>query len=163
LRHHEFLHKEQTDPRLYFTEKLINSCGSEGSILVYNKTFEITRNRDLAKEFPQYGPNLEAINSRIVDLMEPFRYRWVYKPDQMSSYSIKYVLPAYVPELSYDKLDISDGMDASIHYYRFLNSQMSEAECNTLWLNLSEYCKLDTLAMVSIIEALRKLISDSLD
>ena len=50
LQHFEFLHKEPTDPRLDLTERLIPLCGNRGSIVVYNKSFEVTCNRDLAKE-----------------------------------------------------------------------------------------------------------------
>jgi uncharacterized protein DUF2779 len=158
LQHFEFLHKEPTDPRPDFTERLIPLCGDKGSIVVYNKTFEMTRNRDLAKEYPGYAAELEAINGRIVDLMEPFRYRWLYKPEQMGSYKIKNVLPAYVQELSYKDLEIGDGADASESYFRFVKGVLSEDEQNSLWPNLSEYCKLDTYAMVALIEALRKLV-----
>ena len=45
--------------------------------------------------------------------MVPFQQRWYYTHEMKGSYSIKYVLPALVPELSYDDLDIKDGGTAS--------------------------------------------------
>ena len=158
IEHYEFLHKEQTDPRLLLAQTLIPLCGEKGSIIVYNKAFEIGRNLDLAKEYPKYAIELKAINNRIVDLMEPFRKRWLYKPEQMSSYSLKYVLPVYVPKLSYKELEIGDGTNASESYFRFVKGVLSEDEQNSLWPNLSAYCKLDTYAMVALVEALRKLV-----
>jgi hypothetical protein len=158
LQHFEFLHKEPTDPRLHLAERLIPLCGDRGSIVVYNKSFEMTRNRDLAKEYPQFAKEMEAINGRIVDLMVPFQKHWLYKPEQMGSYRIKDVLPAYVTELSYNELEIASGGVASEWYFRFVKGALSEDEHNSLWSNLSEYCKLDTYAMVALVEALKKLV-----
>ena len=158
LRHFEFLHKDQSDPRLLLAEALIQVCGDSGSIVVYNEKFEKGRNIDLAKLFPQYAPELESINNRIVDLMEPFNRRWLYKPEQMSSYSIKYVLPAYVPELSYKDLVIGDGGVASESYFSFVKGAFPEEHQEALWANLSEYCKMDTYAMVRLLEELRKVV-----
>lgn len=158
LRHFEYLHKDQSDPRLLLAETLIQLCGDKGSILVYNETFEKGRNIELANVFPQYAEELEAINDRILDLMEPFSKRWLYKPEQMSSYSIKYVLPAYVPELSYNDLAIRDGGEASETYFRFVKGLIDEKEQETLWSNLTEYCKLDTYAMVRLLEELKKVV-----
>ena len=45
--------------------------------------------------------------------MVPFRERWYYTPEMQGSYSIKKVLPALVPDLSYDNLDIKGGGVAS--------------------------------------------------
>jgi hypothetical protein len=73
----------------------IEVCGDSGSIVVYNQSFEKSRNTELAKDFPEYAANLEAINQRIIDLMEPFKNRLIYSPKQQSSYSIKYALPAF--------------------------------------------------------------------
>jgi hypothetical protein len=62
-------------------------------------------------------------------------------------------LPALVPELSYDDLKIGNGGDASSAFYnlRFeTNAEKKQATRNALL----EYCGLDTLAMVKIIEKL---------
>jgi hypothetical protein len=72
------------------------------------------------------------------------------------SYSIKAVLPALVPELSYDELEINEGGLASIAY------ESLQAETDLMILaeikqQLLEYCKLDTLGMVKILEKLESL------
>jgi len=155
LVHHEYLHKEQTDPRRLFAEKLIELCGVDGHVIVYNQSFEIARNNDLASDFPEYAPALNAINSRVIDLLEPFRKRWLYNPNQKSSASIKAVLPAFT-DLSYDDLEISHGGDAMLQYNAFINGILPETEQPALWDNLIEYCKQDTYAMVLLLDVLRK-------
>ncbi len=67
------------------------------------------RLRELAKDFPQYKIEIEERISRIQDLMIPFREKAYYDPAMNGSHSIKYVLPALVPELSYNTLPINNG------------------------------------------------------
>lgn len=159
LVHHEYLHKEQTDPRRFFAEKLIDLCGVDGHVIVYNQSFEIARNNDLARDFPEYATALNAINSRVIDLLEPFRKRWLYNPSQKSSASIKTVLPAFT-DLSYDDLEISHGGDAMLQYNSFINGSLPETEQPALWKNLVEYCKQDTYAMVLLLEVLIKITAE---
>lgn len=70
------------------------------------------------------------------------------------SYSIKYVLPALVPEFvtkAYKELDGVPAMNA------FANmSKMEEGEKSKISAALIEYCKLDTLAMVKILKKLKE-------
>ena len=154
LVHYEYLHKEQTDPRPSFTEQLVELCGHDGHVIVYNQSFEIARNNDLARDFPEYSTALNAINSRVIDLLEPFKKRWLYNPSQKSSASIKAVLPAFT-DLSYDDLEISNGGDAMMQYNAFINGNLPEDELSTLWDNLTEYCKQDTYAMVLLFNVLK--------
>ena len=88
--------------------------------------------------------------------MVPFQKKWYYTPEMKGSYSIKAVLPALVPELSYNGLNIADGSSASVAYDQLIEEKdmfnMEETRKNLL-----EYCKLDTLAMVKILENLKML------
>lgn len=160
LTHHEYLHKEQSDPRRNFTERLLALCGNKGNVIVYNKSFEISRNNELAVEFPEYAEAIEAINIRIIDLLVPFKKRWLYSPEQNSSASIKAVLPAFT-DISYDDLEISDGSDAMLQYGSFLKGKLNEADLLVLWGNLKEYCKQDTYAMKLLMDVLIKHCKES--
>jgi hypothetical protein len=71
------------------------------------------------------------------------------------SYSIKKVLPAFVPELSYDELEISDGGMAMEAWHQMCAAQNAE-ELAAIRKNLLDYCALDTLAMVRLLEVLEK-------
>ena len=158
-RHFSYIHKQKNDPRPSFLERLLALCGKLGSIVVYNKTFEIQRNEELATDFPEFAEELRAINGRIIDLMEPFQKRWLYKPNQLSSYSIKHVLPAYVSDLSYKNMEIASGEGAATSYTRFVNGMLPPDETEKLWSALDRYGEMDTNAMVRLLDVMQNLVT----
>jgi hypothetical protein len=155
--HFEFLAEPGEDPRKKFTEDLLKVTKGKGDVLVYNKTFEITRLNEIARDFPEYADEIEKLVSRIKDLMIPFQKKYYYAPEMKGSYSIKAVLPALVPELSYDELEINEGGLASIAY-ESLQTETDLMFIAEIKQQLLEYCKLDTLGMVRILEKLEVLI-----
>jgi hypothetical protein len=155
LTHLEFIAEPGEDPREKFIKKLLEDTQAEGDIIVYNKAFEITRLKEMAKDFPAYAERVEERIYRIKDLMIPFRQKQYYSPEMKGSYSIKAVLPSLVPELSYNELEINEGGLASIAF----ESLWSETDLIIIAETknqLLEYCKLDTFAMVRILEKLEK-------
>ena len=149
LVHFEYLHKKADDPRRSVAGALIDLCGDEGSVVVYNQSFEESCNNKMAAAFPEYEEGLLQINQRMVDLLIPFKNRWLYHPHQGGSASIKSVLPAF-SILSYDSMSIADGAEASIQYQSFIEGKLNKLELETLWVNLSKYCALDTKAMAEL-------------
>ena len=139
-----------------FAESLVQSVEKKGTVLVYNKTFENTILNHLKGEFDHLATRIESIQSRMVDLMAPFRKHYRL-PAMQGSYSIKAVLPALVPELSYDTLTIGNGGDASAAFYN-LKNVANEAEKQATRNALLEYCGLDTMAMLRILEKLKRVI-----
>ena len=83
----------------------------------------------------------------------------VYHPDFGGSFSIKKVLPALVPELGYDDLEIQDGGSASAALETLLldTDALSAAKRQELRRDLLRYCERDTFAMVRLHERLRAL------
>jgi hypothetical protein len=154
--HHEFLGTPGLDPRRKFIEQLLADTESCASILVYNQSFEESRLKDLALIFHEYADGIAALIEKMVDLMTPFRKKDYYVKEMCGSHSIKYVLPALVPELSYNDLAIGDGEMAMLAYAQ-LNRMDNMFEIADTRKNLLEYCRLDTLAMVKIWEKLRKI------
>ena len=157
----EVLHKEYlADPKAKFLEDLvqvlISDCGSEGDIVVYNQSFEKGKIAALAKLFPAHAEALNKINERIVDLMLPFQQRWYYTPEMRGSYSIKYVLPALVNSANYDALAIKEGGTASALFSQMMLGLFNGDE-KTVREDLLAYCKLDTYAMVLLLQKLREL------
>jgi len=73
------------------------------------------------------------------------------------SYSIKYVLPALVPQFAkaYKELDGVQNGTQAMNAFANMN-KMKEIEKQKIRTSLIEYCKLDTLAMVKILEVLKK-------
>ena len=155
LVHKEYLADPIKDPRIGFVKQLISQCGIYGDILVYNIGFERGRLNELIEQFPDYNDPLQAIIDRLKDLMIPFQNKWYYTPEMRGSYSIKNVLPSLVPELSYNNLNIKDGGMASSIFQSMINNKFNGNEISTR-KDLLEYCKLDTYAMVKVIEKLKK-------
>jgi len=102
--------------------------------------------------YPDLSGSLLEMNERFVDLL-PITRRAYYHPSQKGSWSIKAVLPALVPELSYAELDgVQHGGDAQLAW--MLAAKADPEERDRIANQLLEYCKLDTLAMVEIVDAL---------
>jgi hypothetical protein len=87
--------------------------------------------------------------------MIPFRRKYLYTPEMNGSYSLKSVVPAIVPELSYKTLGIRDGGSASIAYEQLFHEK-SSINTEGIRSDLLEYCHLDTLSMVKILERMRE-------
>jgi len=157
--HKEFLTEANpnVDPRDAFVEQLIKDCGTSGDILVYNLGFEKGKLNDLIVLYPQCQNEIQAIINRLKDLMIPFQQKWFYTPAMKGSYSIKYVLPALVPELSYQDLEIKEGGTASNTFTQMVLGAF-EGDIEKTRKDLLDYCKMDTFAMVKILEKLRSII-----
>jgi hypothetical protein len=129
---------------------LITACGEYGPVFVYNAGFEKTRIREMAERYPDLAPPLLGINARVVDL-HPIAYNRYYHPCQHGSWSLKAVLPAIVPELSYDKLDgVNDGGMAMDAFCEAIQPGTSDERKSVIERQLLAYCRLDTFAMVRL-------------
>ena len=156
-RHHSFLADGTNDPRHEFIDSLKSVLGNSGSIVVYNQGFEKGVLKALAAVFPEYDEWVESLNDRIIDLLAPFRSFHYYDARQKGSASIKNVLPV-LTGTSYDHLDISDGMDASLTFLDVITNNVSEDERMKAMDDLEKYCALDTEGMIWIVEKLKELI-----
>jgi hypothetical protein len=150
IRHIEYLGNGIEDPRSELINSMIENLGTRGTILVWYKPFEYGITGQLAIDFPQFAKELIAIQARLVDLMVPFKQGHYRHPDMIGSSSIKKVLPVLIPELSYENLNIGEGRTASLTYSQLptMDSETREQKI----LDLLEYCKQDTWAMVRIWE-----------
>lgn len=153
VEHYPFLGDGVNDPRLQLIEHLIKILGKEGTVFGWNISFERTRLKELARNFPEHEQGLMAIHDRMIDLMKPFKTEAYYHPGFKGSASLKRVLPVMVPELSYENLNIQEGGTASFIYSRL--KHMDEQTAAETMNDLLEYCELDTLAMVKIWEQLK--------
>lgn len=136
-------------------DHLENNIGSEGSLVSWNKSFEITCNKDLAAQFPNREKFLTDINQRTVDIMEVFKKDYVDIQFKGST-SIKKVLPVLCPELSYLELTVSDGAGAMAAWLAMTKETDAELKAQ-MAANLLEYCKLDTYAMVGIYKFIQEI------
>jgi hypothetical protein len=92
------------------------------------------------------------------DLMIPFQKKWFYTPEMKGSYSIKYVLPALVSDLSYDQLVIKHGGTASNTFLSMVYNTFNGNEAKER-KNLLEYCEMDSYAMVKILDKLFQVVN----
>lgn len=153
VKHFEFLGTPPVDPRTDFIQSLLYHLGDHGSIIVWNQAFENTRLKEIARDFPEYADRIESLLERVVDLMVPFRRKHLYTPEMNGSYSLKAVLPALVPDLSYSDLEIQEGGTASM-VYESLYSESDLIAIKKKKENLLKYCEIDTLSLVRILQLL---------
>lgn len=163
LEHREFLAPSGSDPRHALAQQLIVDIPDDVTILAYNMSFERGVIEKLSQSFPDLSVPLMAIHANIRDLMVPFQKGYYVTPSMQGSYSIKYVLPALVPEMAeaYKQLDgVQNGSEAMNAYAKLstMSTDQQESMCNALLA----YCKLDTLAMVRVHQKLKKVIHDRL-
>ena len=157
LIHREFLARGTSYPLSDLLAHLKGDLGPGGSVIVWNKSFEMGCNDGMAVLHPEYKEFLADVNDRVYDLMEIFSNGYYAHPDFFGSASIKKVLPVLVPELSYKNLEIGEGMTSQIRWMKAARGEMSTEEAAQLYKNLITYCGQDTLAMVRIYEVLGKL------
>ncbi len=155
LRHSEYLADATKDCERELANALIENLGDHGSIVVYGN-FEETRIKALRDGFPDLAERLQAILGRLKNLL-PVIEAHVYHPDFRGSFSIKKVLPALVPDLSYARLNVADGDTASTRFARMARGEVSGGAVEVTRQQLLDYCKMDTLAMVRVHETICQL------
>ena len=154
LDHFEFLADSDEDPRQEFIELLCNVLGKRGHIVVYNAGFESQRLGELAEWLPEYRKRIRKIQERLWDLL-PLVKRHVYHPEFRGSFSIKAVLPALVPGMTYDQMEVAEGGQAGLAWDQMVRGECDPAERKRLRSAPLAYCQQDTLAMVRILDRLR--------
>ena len=158
LEHKEYLASDSIDPRFELTKSLCSNIPDNVTVLVYNMSFEKSVIKKLSSPYNARTAHLMKIHNNIKDLMVPFQKKYYVSPVQKGSYSIKNVLPALVPTMmnEYQKIDgVQNGNDA-MNVFKTLG-KMENNEKQKMRDALLSYCKLDTLAMVKILEVLKKV------
>ena len=158
LEHFEFLAEVGADPRYELALNLIKFIPQDACVLAYNMSFEKGVIRRLAEIYTQISNELMAIHDNIKDLMAPFVSKSYYHPKMRGSYSIKYVLPALVPEFesAYKDLNLIHHGGEAMQAYEAM-AYMPAKERDAYKKALLAYCRLDTLAMVKVLEKLREV------
>lgn len=159
IEHREYLHRGADNPMPALLQRLKADIGESGSILVWYAPFETTRNKEMAEAYPEYASFLEGLNDRVVDLMTPFAEEVVTDPAFKGSASIKKVLPAFLPELSYEDLGIQEGASAARLWKEAALADPPRVDRDRIFSDLVAYCERDTWAMVKIHEALLEMTS----
>ena len=145
----DFTNPHAVNPRQAMINQMKRDFGTTGSIVSYHASFEKGVIERLAEDFPAEALFLRDLNNRMIDLLDVFKNTWYYVPQMGKSASIKDVLPALVPHLTYKGLSINNG-DLANKIFKSMIDGSFKGEVNETRNDLLEYCKLDTLAMVEI-------------
>jgi hypothetical protein len=157
--HFEFLATNANDPRPEFVSGLCNVLHDGGSIVVYHRQFESERLSDLASWLPEFSGRINKIQRRLWDLL-PIVRNHVYHPVFGGSYSLKSVLPALVPEMTYEGMEVADGQAAGLVWESLIRGDCDENEREQKRRALLGYCTQDTLGMVRLVEKLQQFRRD---
>lgn len=149
----------------------------KGTMLAQNTSFEIGRLKELSKLFPEHSAKLLAICGKSADLMHLLKNNEMYEgmenadvfnyyhKDLSGSYSIKKTLPALVPSLTYEGMDVGNGVQAYIAYINYDSPTPTSFDKKNVMKTkavrreaLKRYCQQDTWAMVEILRAVRRKI-----
>jgi hypothetical protein len=136
--------------RREFISSLLAVLGESGSVVVYK--FESARVSDLASWLPEFSEHIKNIQSRLWDLLPIIRSH-VYHSAFAGSYSLKSVLPALVPTMTYEGMTVAEG--AGLAWESLIRWTGDQAERERLRKALLDYCGQDTLALVKVLEKLK--------
>ena len=159
LEHLGYLCTAGDDPHRELATRLVSDLGEHGSICVYS-SYERTMIKMLSARVPELQPELRALLFRVWDLLPIVQHHY-YHPDFHGSFSIKSVLPALVPELTYDGMEIADGRVAASMYEKARGME-DEVAREEIFDNLRAYCEQDTMAMVELRRALARRAESNL-
>ena len=158
-KHYDFLATPGTDPRIGVC-KALSKLPKANSILVWNKTYEENRNKEMAKleGLEEFRDVLLEMVKNMVDLMIPFRERIVYPWNANGSFSLKVITEVLIPNLRYRDLKVHNGTEAA---ERFLAMpKMTEAEKKKCVQSLKMYNNQDTYGPLKILEKLFRIYKE---
>jgi hypothetical protein len=151
IRHEEFLDTSGTPPMRRIAEALVAKLGASGPIVVYTSYEQGVLNA-LAALYPDLAPAIGALIERLVDL-HPIAKRHYYHPEMRGSWSLKAVLPTIGAGVDYSNLDeVRDGEAAQSAYLEAIREDTPPGRRDALCEALLAYCRLDTLALVKLVE-----------
>ena len=152
---HGFLGDGTKDPREALAKFLVDVIPETGSVLAYYKVFEGGRLKELAAFLAgALADPLLSMEQRLVDLADPFSKGWFTDPNFKGRWSIKAVLPALCPDMTYKNLMIQDGTAAMAAYAELRDQATTPERRAALTEGLKAYCAQDTEAMCKILDRL---------
>ena len=148
---HEHLAAGAQDPRPALARALVAACEGAATIFAWNASFEQRCVAHLMEAVPEEATGLERVWDRLQDLLPVVREH-VYAPAFAGSFSLKRVLPALLPELAYDDLEVRGGTVASVELERLLlrPDEVDSEEVEGLRRALLAYCRRDVEGLLAL-------------
>jgi hypothetical protein len=150
----EFLAEGPGNPAPALVKQLMTDLGPTGSVIVWYKPFEMSRNTELGNLIPGSAEYFKQVNTRVFDLMEIFSEGLYADAKCLGSASIKAVLPVLVPDMTYKTLGIQEGNAASRRWGQASRGELEDDDARKVYDDLLIYCRQDTMAMVRIYQVL---------
>lgn len=160
LEHYEYLFEGKADPRPKTVGFLTKHIGPVGTIIAHNAAFEKSRISEMIRDLDlptAQADALKAMLPRFWDSKDAFQKYYLH-PACACSASIKKVLPMVAPDMTYEGLQVAHGGDAMNAFDTLYGDKLPPQEAVQLKSALLAYCKQDTLAMVKLVEFLKKQI-----
>jgi len=156
LSHFEYLADKIEQPT-ELVRKMEEFTGTCGTFISWNKSFENSRNKEIASQFPSLKSYLDYVTTHTFDLMDIFKKDFVdYR--SKGSISIKNILPLLCPELSYGQLSIQDGAAALSMWMKSVKESTGKEEKEKIRRDLLAYCELDTYGMIRIYQEILSIL-----
>ncbi len=155
--HYEYLSTGKEDPRYGCVAALLKYIGKAGTLIAHNAGFEKGCIDKMAHDLPipeKEAKRLLEMTERFADTEDPFEHDYLH-PKMACRSTIKKVLPALVPEMSYEGMAVANGGDAMDAFDVLYAQKLPPAELEQLRKDLLKYCEQDTWAMVKLVDALR--------
>ena len=131
-------------------ESLKNNLLDEGTVICWNKSFEIGRLKKLSELHPKNKDFIDSVIDKVFDLMEIFSKNLYVDYRFIGSNSLKNVLPVLIEGEGYENLDVQDGAQAITEWEKIIFQNISKDEKKSTIDSLLEYCKYDTYSMIKI-------------
>ena len=156
--HSAYLPEGQGDPRPAVAAAVVQALDGAATILAWHASVEKRCLAELAEASPEHAATLLEARDKTHDLLVVVKNHF-YHPDFRGSFSIKNVVPALLPEMAYDDLDVADGMAASNLLESVLcrPEELSADQREALRTQLRAYCEHDTAVMVELFGVLQEL------
>jgi hypothetical protein len=152
--HSDFLDLSGNNPTLACVEQMLAALDGVNTVWAYNAAFEKQAIMRMANVMTHHKVALTALADKLQDLI-PIVQAVYYHPAMQGSYSIKSVLPAIAPELNYHNLTgVQDGNAAQGAFFEATSTVCTPQRKAELDAQLRAYCKLDTWAMVVLVQRL---------
>eukprot|EP00941_MAST-03F_sp_MAST-3F-sp1_P004417 g4417.t1 len=160
--HKYWLADNSEDPRQHLARFVYENVKNAASLVAYSAGFEKRAFRDLARFLPNEPEKAEflchAADNMYIDLLPIIRNN-VYHPEFRGSFSLKSVLPALVPSLTYDELNVQGGLTAAIELERYIlyPDEACDKDRRKIRAALLAYCEMDTFGLVELFKKLKEL------
>jgi hypothetical protein len=142
------------DERENLAKQFIAAVKDYDTILVYDKTLEVSVIKDLMSRFPELSADLKTIQHKLLDLFDLISKNRYYHPDFRNNLSLKVVSSILLPDFSYG--EVQSGLEALSAYDEF-RQEYNPIHKELLKQHLNEYCLNDCRAVFELIRYFKSI------